>query len=138
MRAFAVSRLAAMLSVIVTSWPATANTCAMPCPIRPAPITAMRALLMPRTRCHLPLKGGGRRAKRGGWGSMRAHGSMIPPRIAFGDPTLPFQGRVKRGCRAVVRARMSARRIAAVGVEDVAGVEVRCLGGEEEKRPGEV
>jgi hypothetical protein len=30
MRAFALSTLAATLSVMVTSWPATANTCAMP------------------------------------------------------------------------------------------------------------
>ena len=61
-------------------WPATAKTCAMPWPMRPAPTIAMLAL----------------------------------PAIA------------------------SSRRIAAVGVEDVAGVEVRRPRGEEEQRAGEV
>src|SRR5581483_10788895 len=64
---------------MLTSWPASANTCAMPWPISPAPITAIRALLI-----------------------------------------------------------ISARRIAAVRVEDVAGVEIRCARGEEEERSGEV
>jgi hypothetical protein len=32
---------------MVTSWPASANTWAMPWPIRPAPMTAMRAMLHP-------------------------------------------------------------------------------------------
>src|SRR5262249_3027645 len=82
MRLLTVSRLTASASVMVTSWPASANTCAMPWPMRPAPMTAIRALAMPSA----PL----------------------------------------------------ARRVAAVGVEDVAGVEVRRLGGEEQQRPREV
>src|SRR5215471_15261837 len=82
MRDATVSRLLTTVSVIFTSWPASANTCAMPWPIRPAPMTAMRA---------------------------------------------PATSRA-----------ISARRVAAVGVEDVAGVEIRRLGGEEQKRPGEV
>src|SRR5579871_56891 len=63
---------------MVTSWPASANTWAMPWPISPAPTTAMRGLL-----------------------------------------TLP-------------------RRVAAVGVEDVAGVEIRCARREKQQRAGEV
>src|SRR5262245_29386355 len=78
MRALALSRLGAMLSVMVTSWPASANTWAIPWPIRPAPTTAMRAF------------------------------------------------------------DMSASRVAAVGIEDVAGVEVRRLRREEVKRPRKI
>src|SRR5580658_8739810 len=73
-----VSRFWTTVSVMFTSWPASANTCAMPCPIKPAPTTAMRAFAI------------------------------------------------------------SARRIAAVGVEDMAGVKIRRLGGEEEQWPGEI
>jgi len=42
-----------------------------------------------------PLKGGGRRARRAGWGSRRSTRFRSPtlPRIARGDPTLPFGGR---------------------------------------------
>src|SRR6202044_3270451 len=36
------------------------------------------------------------------------------------------------------KARASASGVAAVGVEDVPGVEIRCLGGKEEQRPGEI
>ena len=43
-----VSRLGLCESVMVTSWPASANTCAMPWPIRPAPMTAMRAFAVMR------------------------------------------------------------------------------------------
>src|ERR1700728_3204096 len=78
MRAVTVSRFFTTVSVIFTSWPASAKTCAMPWPIRPAPTTAMRAFAI------------------------------------------------------------SASRIAAVGVEDVAGVKIRRLGGEEEQRPGKI
>src|SRR4029077_2860083 len=78
MRDATVSRFFTTVSVIFTSWPASAKTCAIPWPIRPAPTTAMRAFAM------------------------------------------------------------LASRIAAVGVEDVAGVKIRRLGGEEEQRPGEI
>ena len=37
-----------------------------------------------------------------------------------------------------LRRHQSARCVAAVGVEDVAGVEIRRLGGEEQQRPGEI
>src|SRR5262245_27065634 len=78
MRDFALSSIALTVSKIVTSWPASANTCAMPWPIKPAPMTAILGLAM------------------------------------------------------------SARRIAAVGVEDVAGVEVGGFRGQEQQRPCEV
>src|ERR1700691_664761 len=78
MRLVTVSRFFITLSVMATSWPASAKTCAMPCPISPAPITAMRAFTT------------------------------------------------------------SASRIAAVGVEDVAGIEVGGLRGEEQERAGEI
>src|SRR5271156_312015 len=82
MRAVTVSRFWVNESVMVTSWPATANTCAMPWPMRPAPTTAMRAFA----------------------------GSAV----------------------------ILARRVAAVGVEDVAGVEVGGFRGEEQERTGEI
>src|SRR5690348_7974741 len=79
MRALALSSEAFTASVMVTSWPARANTCAMPWPMRPAPTTAMRA-------------------------------------FAIASP----------------------RRVAAVGIEHVAGVEVRRFRREEQKRPRQV
>jgi hypothetical protein len=42
---------------------------------------------------YLPLQGGVRRVQHVGWGSS---GAVTPPRIACGDPILPFQGRVKK------------------------------------------
>jgi len=45
------AELAATASVMVTSWPASAKTCAMPWPMRPAPTTAMRALAMLNPPC---------------------------------------------------------------------------------------
>src|ERR1700691_35850 len=79
MRLVTVSRFFITVSVMVTSWPASANTCAMPCPISPAPTTAMRAFAI-----------------------------------------------------------SLARRVAAVGVKDVAGVKIRRFRGQEEQRAGEV
>jgi hypothetical protein len=50
---------------------------------------------------HLPLEGGGRRAKPGGWGYLHiCH--PTPARRKCVAPTLPLQGRVKkRALRAV-------------------------------------
>src|SRR5882757_1730174 len=79
-RCFTVSRFGVCESVMVTSWPASANTCATPWPMRPEPMTAMRAFAAMKSAC----------------------------------------------------------RIAAVGVEDVAGVEVRRLRGEEQQWAGEI
>jgi len=51
-----------------------------------------RALLSP----HLPLEGGGRRAKPGGWGwAVYCH--PTPARRKCGSPTIPLQGRIKGG-----------------------------------------
>ena len=44
-RAAALERVAATTSIIVTSKPLCANTCAMPLPICPAPTTAMRSVM---------------------------------------------------------------------------------------------
>src|SRR3979490_2982290 len=78
MRSLTVSRLAENDEWSATSSPPSAKTCASPCPIRPAPMTVMRALAM------------------------------------------------------------SARRIAAVGIEDVTGIEVGGTRGEEQERPRQI
>src|SRR5690348_7415474 len=84
MRPIAVSRFCTTVSVMVTAWPASANTCAMPWPISPAPMTAILALF----------------------------GSIIWNELA--------------------------RRVAAVSIQNVAGVKIRSLGGEEEQRSGQI
>ena len=97
-----VSRLALNVSVMVTSWPASANTCAMPCPIRPAPTTAMRAfghLLIPPCSRH----------RRRGCGRYRSptpsrRGTTAGPARSEGSPSRPLGTRARKPLRTVVRA----------------------------------
>src|SRR5215471_4380214 len=51
MRSLALASVSALLSVMATSWPASANTWAMPWPISPAPITAIRGLVIAMMPC---------------------------------------------------------------------------------------
>src|SRR5215831_9835213 len=124
MRLLTVSRLGASASVMVTSWPASANTCAMPWPIRPAPMTAILALLMLTQPCP-------------GRGPARSGGPLIRDRSRLrvcNGPGSAVQHFVLRWARDT----HSARRIAAIGVEDVTGVEVRRLRREEQERPRQI
>src|SRR5579884_1239148 len=120
MRVFALSSEAFTESVMVTSWPASANTCAMPWPMRPAPMTAMRALAM----------------------SHAAPKPLVPasgdPERQIASPAILLLGSRLGGNERESQCHRLPRRVTAVSVEDVAGVKVRRPGGEEQQRPRQV
>src|SRR5580704_1384561 len=111
---------------MVTSWPASANTCAMPCPMRPAPMTAIFASATSFIRSSFP-----------GRGAARSGAPLFRDRSKFCECYDPGSA-AHRFAPRCAREKLSASRVAAVGVEDVAGVEVGCLRGEEQERAGEV